>query len=72
MSLWTNWASPENKNNKKDEESMNKLRNMLLLIVAVMLLTLTACGSEPTVETPVETTPNDTTEASVLRLQYPY
>ena len=66
MSLWTNWASPENKNNKKDEESMNKLRKMLLLIVAAMLLGLTACGSEPAVETPVETTPNETTEAPVV------
>ena len=50
---------------------MNKLRKMLLLIVAVMLLALTACGSEPTVETPVETTPNDATEAPVVETTVP-
>lgn len=50
---------------------MNKLRKMLLLIVAVMLLGLTACGSEPTVETPVETTPNDITEAPVVETTVP-
>lgn len=51
---------------------MTKLRKMILLCAAVAMLALTACGSETTIETPVETTQeNKETQAPEVETSAP-